>query len=100
MIVVRFSHLLKETEQLQSQLFDRVYYDKVGTEYSMSSSSFGRETRKNGEHYKMQELFLENYPYDEVWFGPRVSHTWTAEEEIVVKIKSNRLPNPDRYHIL
>ncbi|MBQ9767928.1 MAG: hypothetical protein IJW37_07485 [Lachnospiraceae bacterium] len=63
-----------------------VYYDKDGTKDSMYSSFFDSETRENAEIYNMQEVFLENYPYEEVWQVPGASYTWTVEE-IVIKIK-------------
>ena len=52
----------------------------------MYSSFFDSETRENAEIYNMQEVFLENYPYEEVWQVPGASYTWTVEE-IVIKIK-------------
>ncbi len=70
------------------QVFMGDYYDEQGREYSFNSwaetLSYNGYPPQDGYFY---EIFtLNDYPYDQVWLSPRITHTWQAADPIVISL--------------
>ncbi len=70
------------------QVVEFCCYDMHGKEYFLSSGCMEEILNAEGEvtHY-INYIYLEDYPYSEVWFVPSYSHEWFAEEPISIVVQ-------------
>ena len=78
-----------EEDRTMHQHFDRVFYDRDGNEYTITtwSNRYAAWDENRNPTRFLDQFPLESYPYDEVWLCPQYSHYWTAEDLIVITIQ-------------
>lgn len=79
-------------EDRVSQVFMPDYYDAEGTHYLLRSWTTGAsmlDGREAPEGYTYERYPLDDYPYDEVWFVPRYTHSWSADTPVAAVIPLN-----------
>lgn len=76
-------------ENCFEQTFAWKYYDAEGKEYRWNSGSrmYKDHTDEDYEKYYEDILFLNDYPYDEVWLDIYYTHSWEAEEPVAVLVQ-------------
>lgn len=86
--VVRFRIAFGENDSIMNP-FGSQYYDADGNEYANNYcfSELGEVDAAGKISYHYIELPLDHYPYDEVWLCPLYSHTWKAENGIVITVQ-------------
>lgn len=86
--VVRFRIAFEENDSIMNP-FGSQYYDAAGNVYANNYcfSELGESDAAGKISYYCRELSLEHYPYDEVWLCPLYSHTWKAENGIVITVQ-------------
>ena len=86
--VVRFRIAFGENDSIMNP-FGSQYYDADGNEYANNYcfSELGEVDAAGKISYHYRELPLDHYPYDEVWLCPLYSHTWKAENGIVITVQ-------------
>ncbi len=84
----------RHEENRAHQVFIGTYRDPEGNEgYCMSwSITDGGEEYTARVGYGEKDCFFEEFPivdydWNEIWLQPAYSHTWTAEEPVIVEIK-------------
>ena len=79
----------QEEGEPMHQLFEPTYFDAEGNAYRITLWSTGQRPHKADGSQKCfyVEFSLEDYPYDEVWFSPMYSHSWDAEDRIVITVQ-------------
>ncbi len=62
-----------------------MYYDAAGT-LCQTPVCF-RDCREHGANCLHEWLELKDYPYDHIWICPSYTHSWIAEEPVVINIR-------------
>jgi len=86
--------LLTEREENHFyQAWRSTYYDAQGNSYDIRCTSSGLYSRQEPdgsfstvEGVQRNTLYLEDYPYDEVWLCPQYSRLWQAEAPVALTL--------------
>ena len=78
----------RQEDQPMYQLFENPFYDADGNEYEIHQwSTFGDPDSEGSTTYFYEEFPLPQFTGEEVWLSPYYSHTWVADDLIVITIQ-------------
>ena len=78
-----------QKENTMHQLFRSPYYDAQGNmkEFNQWATILGERDQNSQITYFLEQLYLTDYPYEEVWLSPQYSHRWVSEDLIVIHVQ-------------
>lgn len=78
-----------QKENAMHQIFRSPYYDAQGNmkEFNQWATILGERDQNSQITYFLEQLYLTDYPYEEVWLNPYYSHRWVSEDLIVIHVQ-------------
>lgn len=85
---ITFDVKIREENHFE-QTFAWKYYDAEGNEYERNSVIHMMKDQMDEDYkeYYEAELFLDEYPHDEVWLKLYYTHSWEADEPVAVLVQ-------------
>lgn len=78
-------HIQWDRNQSQHILLNMTYYDATGT--LLQAPVCVRDCTDHDGNCWHEWLELDDYPYDHIWIRPTYTHSWAAEEPIIITVR-------------